>query len=216
MSQRSTEPPPAPAVAAPRPAPANAIGEDRILDSAYELLLAIGLGRMTMADIGRRAEVSRATLYRRWPNVRAVIAALVTREWAAIVSDAAFSAPEGTARTRLVEGVVNVVSRSREHPLLRAIVNLDPEFLLPYLLQRRGSSTEAQLALVEAAVREGHADGSIRAGDPRWQARALLLTALSFTLTGPIMAGPDDYERLDQELRVLLGRYVAPTPGQSP
>ncbi len=36
---------------------------------------------MTMADIARHAEVSRATLYRRWPNVQAVVAALMTREW---------------------------------------------------------------------------------------------------------------------------------------
>ena len=210
MSQRSTHAvTPAGGSTPARPAAANAIGEGRILDAAYELLLTVGMGRMTMADIGRRAGVSRATLYRRWPNVRAVTAALVTREWGAIVADAAFTAPAGSARTRLVDGIVDVVGRSREHPLLRAIVRLDPDFLLPYLLHRRGSSTEAQLALVEAAVREGHADGSIRAGDPRWQARALLLTALSFTLTGPIMAAPDDYPRLDEELRILLDSYVA-------
>lgn len=190
--------------------PANAIPEQRILDAAYQLLRTIGPRRMTMADIGRQAGVSRATLYRRWPNVRTVIGALVTREWSDMVA-ASFHAGGDSSRERLVNGVVAAVSRSREHPLLRAIVGHDPEFLLPYLLQRRGSSTEHQLAAVEAGLRAGHADGSVRAGDPRWQARSLMLTAISFTLTGPIMAGPDDYDRLDAELRTMLDRYLAPS-----
>ncbi|MGH3664131.1 MAG: helix-turn-helix domain-containing protein [Micromonosporaceae bacterium] len=214
-----------------RNSPANAIGEERILDAAYELMLAIGMRRMTMADIGRRARVSRATLYRRWPNVQAVVAALVTREWSTIAtasfqvaaeSAASFqvaadsqvatgSAEErGSARHLLVEGIVSATRRSREHPLLRTIVNLDPEFLLPYLLQRRGSSADEQLELIETGLRAGHADGSIRPGDAAWQARALLLTALSFTLSGPIMAAPEEYPRLDDELRTLLDRYVSP------
>ena len=60
----------------------TAIPEEQILDAAYELLLAVGMRRMSMADIARRAGVSRATLYRRWPNVAAVIGALTTRELA--------------------------------------------------------------------------------------------------------------------------------------
>src|SRR5215471_15767052 len=102
MSQRSSESAPEtePETTA-RPAPANAIGEERILDAAYELLLAIGMRRMTMADIARHAEVSRATLYRRWPNVQAVVAALMTREWTtALVS--AFQPDAADGRARLV------------------------------------------------------------------------------------------------------------------
>src|SRR3954471_2945826 len=143
-----------------RRTPANAIGEERILDAAYELLLAIGMRRMTMADIARHAEVSRATLYRRWPNVQAVVAALMTREWTiALVS--AFQPDATDGRARLVEGVVEVVAKTRVHPLMRKIIELDPEFLTPYLLERRGSSTVAHLALVEEGIRAGQADGSL-------------------------------------------------------
>ncbi len=161
-----------------RPTPANAIGEERILDAAYELLLAIGMRRMTMADIARHAEVSRATLYRRWPNVQAVVAALMTREWTtALVS--AFQPDAADARSRLVEGVVEVVAKTRVHPLMRKIIELDPEFLTPYLLERRGSSTVAHLALVEEGLKAGHADGSIRDGDPVWMARQIILVSLA-------------------------------------
>src|SRR6266516_4667998 len=164
MSQRSSD---SEQETSARPAPANAIGEERILDAAYELLLAIGMRRMTMADIARHAEVSRATLYRRWPNVQAVVAALMTREWTtALVS--AFQPDAADGRSRLVEGVVEVVAKTRVHPLMRKIIELDPEFLTPYLLERRGSSTVAHLALVEEGIRQGQADGSIRTRELDW------------------------------------------------
>ena len=55
----------------------TAIPERQILDAAYELLLAVGMRRMNMADVARRAGVSRATLYRRWANKdRLVFAAI--------------------------------------------------------------------------------------------------------------------------------------------
>lgn len=188
---------------------ANVIDEKQILDAAYQMLLAVGMRRMTMADIGRRAGVSRATLYRRWPNVRAVVAALMTRESAAVVA-VSFGAPGKSARERLAAGIVLAVRRTRDHPLLRKIVEIDPEFLLPYLLERRGSSTDAQLAAIEEVVRAGHLDGSVRPGNPARQARALLLAAMAFVLSGPIMAPPGDLASLDEELRQMLDRYVAP------
>ena len=42
--------------------PGNAIPEGRILDAAYDLLLAVGMRRMTMADVARRAEVQHALI----------------------------------------------------------------------------------------------------------------------------------------------------------
>ncbi|HET7387659.1 MAG TPA: helix-turn-helix domain-containing protein [Nocardioidaceae bacterium] len=208
-----------------RPA-ANAIPEDTILDAARDLLLRMGMRRMTMADVARRAGVSRATLYRRWRDVRELVAALLTREWAGLVTEAAPS-PEtwsavdpvqtqpsaGSARTLLVQRVVALVRASRAHPMLRTLLDVDPEFLLPYLVQRKGTSTRTQLALLEELIAAGSADGSIRAVDATVAAQAVLLAAWSFTLTGPVFAGADagpPLDALDDELRGMLDRYLAP------
>ncbi|GAB2560145.1 TetR/AcrR family transcriptional regulator [Kribbella endophytica] len=206
MSQRSSD---LEATPSARPAPANAIGEERILDAAYELLLAIGMRRMTMADIARHAEVSRATLYRRWPNVQAVVAALMTREWTTALMSA-FQPEAVDGRARLVEGVVEVVGKTRTHPLMRKIIELDPEFLTPYLLERRGSSTVAHLALVAEGIKAGQADGSIRAGDPDWLSRQIILVSLASAVSGPVLASHDEYPLLDEELRAMLNRYLVP------
>ncbi|GAA1263231.1 TetR/AcrR family transcriptional regulator [Kitasatospora nipponensis] len=204
---------------------ANAIPEERILDAAQRLLLTIGPQRMTMADLARQAGVSRATLYRRWGSVREVLGALTTRAWVALAVQAFPDGAPGTVagagpasphgRERLVDGVVRLARGIRTHPLLRTIIELDPDFLTPYLLKRRGTNTNHQLDLLEAGLRAGIADGSVRAADPVLLARSVLLTAWSFTLTGPVFAdepegtGPE-LERLDGELRLLLDRYLAP------
>lgn len=186
----------------------NAIADRAILDAAYELLLAVGMRRLNMADIARRAGVSRATLYRRWPNVQAVLGALTTREFAALTGDG-FVAQGGTSRAALVESVVAFVAAARDHPLLRKIIDVDPEFLLPYLLHRRGTSTAAQLQLLEAAL--GHHDGTIRAGEPAALARTIWLTAWPFVLTAPVLADERvGLDVLDAQLRELLERYLMP------
>jgi AcrR family transcriptional regulator len=187
---------------------ANAIPEEQILDAAYDLLLAVGMRRMSMADIARRAGVSRATLYRRWSNVNAIVGALTTREFAQLGLET-FGRQRKDTRTTVVEAVVSTVRAVREHPLTRKIIEVDPEFLLPYLLERRGTSTTAQLDLLIAALKGG--DGSVRRGNRAAQARAIWLAAWSFTLTGPVLA--DDtvsLDTLDRELRAMLDRYLSP------
>lgn len=187
--------------------PSNAVDDDAVLDAAFDLLVAVGVRRMTMADLARQAGISRATLYRRYENVTQVVAALMTREWATVAEDAITDAG-ATGRDRLVEVTVAIARTIRSHPLLRKIIDLDPEFLLPYLLKRRGTSTNQQLALIEAGVRAGMADGSIRDGDAALRAASVLLTAWSFVLTGPVFT--DDLDALDSELRDILERYLRP------
>jgi AcrR family transcriptional regulator len=187
----------------------NAIEDDRILDAAYPLLLAIGPRRLTMADVARQAEVSRATLYRRWPNVRSVVAALITREWSALAAES-IDLREPVGRARLVRGVVAIVAASRQHPLLRMILEMDPEFLLPYLLERRGTSTDMQLRMLTREIRAGQRDGSIRRGDASMLAASVQLTAMSFVISAQVVLSDDrSVRRLDAELGRLLDGYLA-------
>jgi hypothetical protein len=155
------------------------------------------------------------TLYRRWPDVRTLVGDLMTREWIAVAT-AAMPAPAAdlSARDRIVASLVDGVGAFRAHPLFRKIVDVDPELLLPYVLDRRGASQDALLELLAAAVREGHADGSVRPGHPERQARTLLLVVQSFTLSLRTMTDEDDPEltaaAFTAELRALLERTLAP------
>jgi AcrR family transcriptional regulator len=188
---------------------------DPVLDAVRDCVLAVGVRRTTLTDVARRAGVSRMTLYRRWPDVRSLVGDLMTREWIDVADRAMPERRPGTnARTLLVEGLVAGVEAFRAHPLFRKIVDVDPELLLPYVLDRRGASQEALLGLLAGLLREGHADGSVRTGHAERQARSLLLVVQSFALSLRTMADeedPDlDSEALLAELRTLLERTLTP------
>jgi hypothetical protein len=121
----------------------------------------------------------------------------------------------GTAEPlpELVERLVHCVRALRELPLLRKVVEVDPELLLPYVFERRGSSQQQVLDLIERDVALGMAAGWARTGDPAAVARALLLVVESFVLSATTVAGrPGDPNigALDDELRVLISRYLTP------
>jgi AcrR family transcriptional regulator len=159
-----------------------------VLDAARDCVLAYGVRRTTLTDVARRAGVSRMTIYRRWPDVRTLVADLMTREWVTVVEELDMADP--------VRAVVAGVRGLRAHPLWRKIVEADPDLLMPYLLDRRGASHEAILGVLERVV-----------GDPA-KARAVLLVAQSFLISAPTMLDPVTLDDLDAELAALLEAYL--------
>ena len=142
-------------------------GDDAYLDAARAAILAVGWSRTTLTDIARRAGVSRMTLYRRWPDTQTLLADLMTREWESRrrrCRDRGADVP--TARRRITTSVVATVRALRANDLVRRIVDVDPEVLLPYLLDRRGRSQEYVAEATAGLIAEGQRDGSVRAGDP--------------------------------------------------
>jgi AcrR family transcriptional regulator len=185
------------------------------LDAARACILDVGWRRTTLTEVARRAGVSRMTIYRAWPDMPSVLGDLMTREWSEVVARAVQRADaalpgEPTAADRLVAEVVATTGALRENELFVRIVELDAELLLPYLLTRRGRSQQAIADLTAGRIREGQAEGSIRAGSPVAMSRALLLAAHGFVLSAHTMVddevGEDD---LDAELEQLVRRAVA-------
>jgi AcrR family transcriptional regulator len=182
--------------------------EDLALDAARETILAVGWSRTTLTDIARRAGLSRMTLYRRWPEMNALLADLMTREWATLVD---LDARPANHRARLVQGIVSTVGALRVNELFTRIIELDPEMLLPYLLDRPGRSQELVLGLLVGEITAGQAAGEIRPGNPHLLARSLVLAAHGFTLSTQTMTDDElDGDAFDAELAVLVERYLAP------
>ena len=189
----------------------NERSEDRYLDAARECILATGWTRTTLTDVARRAGVSRMTIYRTWPDMQTLLADLMTREWGGVVAEVASAGAGSAPLERLSTGISGTVTALRSNDLLRKIVEVDPELLLPYLLQRRGRSQDNILDLLESMVAEGQSDGSVRDGDPRLLARSILLAAHGFTLSAETMTDDEHpVEAYDEELCALLERYHAP------
>ncbi|WP_127781735.1 TetR/AcrR family transcriptional regulator [Rhodococcus sp. X156] len=181
----------------------------RILDAARELVIAFGLRRTTATDVARRADVSRMTFYRRFPDIQRVLAALLTRESAVLFAEVADHGT-GTARQRLCATTLAVVRRLSTDPLLNRVLEVDPEVLLPYLRERTGASQRMFLDLLVAAITAGHADGSVRECDPELAARNILLMVQVFVMSWAITLRESDPEGALAELGIMLDHYLAP------
>ena len=153
------------------------------------------------------------TLYRRWPDTQTLLADLMTREWGVVVEQAVSAEAQPTADpgslARISRGIVATVQALRENALLRRIIDVDPEVLLPYLLDRRGRSQEMVADGLAALVAEGQRDGTVRAGDPVLLARSLVLAAHGFTLSAHTMVDAGGDRRRPCCGRLGTGRRAA-------
>ena len=62
---------------------------------------------------------------------------------------------------------------------------------------------------MEAAIRDGQKEGSVRSGEPTLLARSVLLAAHGYTISAQTMTDPVTPEQLAAELRTMAARYLA-------
>ena len=99
----------------------------RILDAALQEAAAVGLQRITVEDVVRRAGVSRMTAYRRYPRRDYLVEALVRREtqrFLAAVADAIDAVTD--PHDGVAEAFIAAVRFAREHPMLRRAAHTEP------------------------------------------------------------------------------------------
>jgi AcrR family transcriptional regulator len=179
--------------------------DDAILDAAAHLVVHLGPQRTQLAEIARRAGVSRPTVYRRWPDVRAVIGALLTREIRRTQEQVTL---DGDDREAFVEGVVEVAVRLRDNPVLGALLHSDT--LVEYVVERLGTSQRGHLDAIGAAVVQGQRHGSVRAGEPTELAAMVLLIAQSTVQSHRMVAHLLPEQAWRRELARALNGYLAP------
>lgn len=178
---------------------------DRILAAAASCVSDFGVERVTLAEIARRAGVSRPTVYRRWPDTQAILASLLTDR----ITGAWREAPSGSrGREALVERIVAVSSRLRRDDLIRTVLRSAPELAMVYITGRLGTSQQIVIDLVADEIRKGQLDNTVRAGDPRQLAAMVLLITQSAIQSAQIVEpilGPD---ALTAELSHTLNGYL--------
>ncbi|PXY30926.1 TetR/AcrR family transcriptional regulator [Prauserella muralis] len=187
------------------------VPDDVLLDAARQCVLTAGVRRTTLAEIARTAKVSRMTLYRRFPDVRSILAALMTREFGSLLRGVASKVRTARdARDRLVRSAVAGVRALVADPLMRTVLDVDAELVLPYITQRLGATQRLAEEVLRSLIVAGHQDGSVRRGDVAAQVRAVLLVVQSFVLSlRPATADVGEDALLD-ELRHLLTGALKP------
>jgi AcrR family transcriptional regulator len=180
---------------------------DRILEAAAYCVVAYGIERVTLAEIARRARVSRPTVYRRWPDIRSVLAALLTMR---IVGALDAVPSRGTGRSAVVTRVVEVAERLRDDEVVMAVMRKAPELTMVYLTERLGTSQQILIDTLAADIKLAQEEGSVRAGEPRQLSAMCLLIARSTIQSGAIVSPILDAAALDVELAHCLNGYLKP------
>jgi AcrR family transcriptional regulator len=181
--------------------------EDRILDAAAACVAAYGVDRVTLAEIARRARVSRPTIYRRWPDTRSILAALLTARITGVL-DAVPS--RGVGRAALVERIVTVAERLRRDELIMSVLHRAPELAMVYIAERLGTSQQILIDAVGGELKLAQDEGSVRPGDPRQLAAMCLLITQSTIQSAQMVEPILDADALAVELAHSLNGYLKP------
>ena len=181
--------------------------QTRILDAADALIATRGVRGMTIAELARRAGVSRPTVYRSWTDADDVVRSALLRRVAVILDE--FPAP-ATTRTAIVDDVLRFAALFRADRVYRHLLTEEPEAFTRYTLERVGSSQRAILAWLAAAIRAAQHDGSVRGDDPQAMAVMLLLVAQSALLSHGTVSELIDESSFERELRAAVEGLLRP------
>jgi AcrR family transcriptional regulator len=189
-----------------------------ILRAAAAEVAAVGLRRTSLTDVARRAGVSRMTVYREYGDAPTLWRSLLTAEISEVVAsaDEAALATARNGRERLVGATVEAVTRLSTHPLVTRVLELDPELILPFVVDRLGSGQQLGVARIREMLEAGIADGSIGHRDVHATAHLLLLLAQSLVFSARVAPERTDPAAVTAELRSMLDGYLAPSTASNP
>jgi TetR/AcrR family transcriptional regulator, repressor for uid operon len=177
----------------------------RILDAALQEAAAVGLQRITVEDVVRRAGVSRMTAYRRYPRRDDLVEALVRREtqrFLAAVADAIDTLED--PNDGVAEAFIAAVTFAREHPMLRRAGHVEPAPIDAAELLKMGSAFIANYIHGEAPGKPPQ--------EVRWVADVfarLFFTYISMPPTDPDFGDDSELRRFAHEvLTPMVERVV--------
>jgi hypothetical protein len=88
--------------------------------------------------------------------------------------------------------------------LFRTLLDVDPELVLPYIVERLGATQRFAEQVLHQLLDQGHQDGSVRRAPVAVQARSVLLLVQSFAFSlRPATVDVDERELLAEFTHVL-------------
>lgn len=175
---------------------------DRILDAAYEELLHFGVKGVSVEDIAKRVGVARITIYRRFANKDALLAAVALREGRRLLArvDAAIDT-QSSVEDQLVEAFAAAFQALRDHPIVKRTLSSEPHLVTAML--------SSQAAAIIALPRDYLAAHIARV---RPDIDAQPVAELIVRLTASFVLLPDSAIKLKtaEDLRVFARGYLVP------
>ena len=137
--------------------PRDQAARKAVLDAAYGIVMAEGVGQLTIARVAAETGVGKPTIYREWANAHELAMAAFMAQ-----PPDGFDAPDGSARQRLEAHLKSVIlafatPRGRQITLTLASAEQESELVKAFRNQVILKSREVGRTLLEEALREHQA-----------------------------------------------------------
>lgn len=196
---------------------AQAPSGDRALDGALAAFLDFGIRRTSVSEIARRSGTSAATLYRWYGSKDGIVAAVALRETRRFLAELETQVDPGAPpEDQLAEVTVVVARRLRDQPLLRRLIETEPEDILPRL-----TTDGWPIIRAGADYLTGHIERLMQAGllerfDPAPLAEILARVTHSLLLTPATSPRIDDDDTIRSEARDTFRWLLRLPPASAP
>ncbi|MGA6203759.1 TetR/AcrR family transcriptional regulator [Nocardia testacea] len=185
--------------------------EARILDAALIRFSEFGVKKTTIEDIARQAGVDRVTIYRRIGSRDDVVQAVVSREVAGVLIEVDAISTRHTSLADLIADIfVTVVTRWRDHPLVKRMLTVEPERILEKLTVEGGPVFAMSVAAAHTALcRAADAGLFTEPADLLTRAEVACRLVHSFILCPSGLVPLESDEQLDEFARTYVVPIVA-------
>lgn len=174
---------------------------DPFLDAAARCFARHGVIHTAVADVALEMGVSRTTVYRQVGTVEQLGRLLLAREIHRLLLALPTQLSEAGPVDAVIEAVAFVVRFARQHPVLRKVLEAEPELAGSYLAIGLPAVLERAVPVIKALLANGVASGGLAPRDLDALADWLVRLVSSLVLAPP-RGGLEDY--LDQVIRPVL------------
>jgi AcrR family transcriptional regulator len=176
----------------------------RILDATVATFAENGFG-VSMEDVARRAGVSRVTLYRRFTDRHALVHAVVLRESRRALRTILreISALESDEE-RFVRGFAATVLVARKHPLLKLLMESEPDSFTRYTNTTVSQVIDLGRTNMGAIIKQLQAGGLFAGLDSEYLAETLIRLWQSLVLTKSTQINSDNEKSVIEFARSFL------------
>lgn len=180
------------------PAPAT----EQALDGALAAFLDFGIRRTSVNEIARRSGISAATLYRWYGSKDGIVAAVALRETSRFLAELETHVdPDSPPEDQLAEVSVIVARRLRDQPLLRRLIETEPDDILPRLTTHGWPIIRAGTEYLTSHIERLMDTGQLERFDPTPLAEILARVTHSMLLTPTTTLRLDDDDTIRSDAR---------------
>ncbi|GGW39717.1 TetR/AcrR family transcriptional regulator [Streptomyces griseoloalbus] len=183
----------------------------RLLDAAYEQFCRMGIKRSTMADVARRAGVSRITVYRRFATKEKLVEQVVRREFRRYFDRFIVDIQDAeTVADRVVLGFVSSLRVIRHNRLIGGLMAAEPDAVVPSMTGDGGRTLAVVRQFLASRLRREQRAGNVSDEvDVNLVAEMMVRVCASFLVIPSQVIDLDD----DEQMHAVARQFLVPMLG---